>query len=92
MRRITASPNHPSLHRIAAARTLMALLEESEWAASTGRFSRVVIGSGDRIFLHAMDRLRAADITVDFVSRRRTLAGAIATRARGNTRFLPEAA
>jgi len=163
MRRITASPNHPSLHRIAAARTLhlidvdnllgdpgctepqrisklfetyrnvssfaegdqvvvatgcnahhvlaveaawpsvchrrragqdgadMALLEESEWAADTGRFTRVVIGSGDRIFLHAMDRLRAADITVDFVSLRRTLASAIATRALGNIRYLPEA-
>ena len=40
----------------------------------------------------AMDRLRAADITVDFVSLRRTLASAIATRASGNIRFLPEAA
>jgi hypothetical protein len=39
-----------------------------------------------------MDRLRAADITVDFVSLRRTLASAIATRASGNIRFLPEAA
>lgn len=163
MRRVAASPNHPSLHRIAAQRTLhlidvdnllgdqsctedhrirtmfetyrqvssftegdqvvvatgcnarhvlaveaawpsvchrwragqdgadMALLEESDWAASTGRFARVVIGSGDRIFLAAMDRLRAADITVDFVSLRRTLARAIATRAHGNVRFLPKA-
>src|SRR3954466_10514359 len=27
----------------------MVLLEESEWAATAGRFDRVVIGSGDRI-------------------------------------------
>ncbi len=162
MRRAPISPQHPSLHRIAAARTLhlidadnlladpdctedhrirtmfesyrqvssfakgdqvvvatgcnaphvlavegawpsvchrrragrdgadMALLEESEWAANTGRFARVVIGSGDRIFLDAMDRLRAVDITVDFVSLRRTLAAAIATRANGHINYLPD--
>ncbi len=70
----------------------MALLEESEWAARAGRFRRVVIGSGDRIFLDAMDRLRAVDITVDFVARRRSLAAAIGVRARDCIRFLPELA
>jgi len=68
----------------------MALLEESEWAADTGRFSRVVIGSGDRIFLAALDRLRSADIAVDFVSRRNSLSAALALRARGCVRYLPE--
>lgn len=69
----------------------MALLEESEWAANSGRFSRVVIGSGDRIFLQAMDRLRAVDIAVDFVSSPRSLASAIAMRARGSVHLLPTA-
>ena len=70
----------------------MALLEESEWAAVAGRFGRVVIGSGDRIFLAAMDRLRAADISVDFVARRRSLATAIAVRAGDCISYLPEPA
>jgi hypothetical protein len=70
----------------------MALLEESEWAAASGRFDRVVIGSGDIIFLDAMDRLRAANIAVDFVSRRRSLSTAISVRANGCIRYLPEGA
>lgn len=70
----------------------MALLEESEWAASVGRFRRVVIGSGDRIFLAALDLLRAADIAVDVVSRRRSLSSALALRAIGSVQFLPEPA
>jgi len=68
----------------------MALLEESQWAADRGRFTRVVIGSGDRIFLEAMDRLRAVDIAVDFVARRRSLATAIAVRAGGRIQYVPE--
>lgn len=68
----------------------MALLEESQWAASVGRFRRVVIGSGDRIFLAALDQLRSADITVDVVSRRRSLSTALALRARGSLHYLPE--
>ena len=70
----------------------MALLEESDWAASVGRFRRVVIGSGDRIFLAALDRLRSADITVQVVSRRRSLSSALALRARGSVQFLAEPA
>ena len=70
----------------------MALLEESDWAARVGRFRRVVIGSGDRIFLAALDRLRSADITVDVVSRRRSLSSALAVRARGSLHYLPEIA
>jgi hypothetical protein len=69
----------------------MALLEESDWAAESRRFDRVVIGSGDRIFLAALDRLRAADVSVDFVSRRTALADAVALRARGCVRLLPDA-
>ena len=70
----------------------MALLEESQWAAGVGRFRRVVIGSGDRIFLAALDQLRSADITVDVVSRRRSLSSALALRARGSVQYLPEPA
>ena len=47
----------------------MVLLEEATETARTGRFPRVVIGSGDRIFLEAMDRLRAVDVHVDVQGR-----------------------
>jgi hypothetical protein len=66
----------------------LALLEAADWAATSGRFERVVIGSGDRIFLVALDRLRAADIQVEFVARARSLATALAVRARGSIHYL----
>ncbi len=87
-----AWPNVCHRRRAGADGADLALLEESEWATAAGRFGRVVIGSGDRIFLDAMDRLRAVDIRVDFVARRRSLASAIAVRARDCIRFLPEVA
>ncbi len=68
----------------------LALLEAADWAAATGRFRRVVIGSGDRIFLVALDRLRRADIAVEFVARARSLASAVAVRARGAIGYLPD--
>ncbi len=69
----------------------MALLEEADWAASSRRYDRVVIGSGDRIFLDALDRLRAVDLNVDVVARARSLARAFAIRALGHVHLLPEA-
>jgi hypothetical protein len=61
----------------------MELLEQADWAASSRRFGRVVIGSGDRIFMVAVDVLRAADVVVDVVSRRASLAAALALQTRG---------
>ena len=60
------------------------LLEEAKWAAESGRFGRVVIGSGDRIFIVAFDALRASDLTVDVVARPRSLARCLAIRARNH--------
>jgi len=61
----------------------MELLEVASWAASSRRFDRVVLGSGDRIFLAALDELRIRDIRVDVVSRRNAMAAALAIRAGG---------
>lgn len=66
----------------------LTLLEEAEWVASGQRFDRVVIGSGDHIFILAYDQLIAAGLTVDVVSRREALSTALAERARGRVRFL----
>ena len=69
----------------------MALLEEAEWAVETGAFTRVVIGSGDRIFLVALELFEGIGVPVEVVSRRRSAARALCTRARSVT-FLPERA
>jgi hypothetical protein len=69
----------------------MALLDEADWAARSRRYDRVVIGSGDRIFLEALDRLRAVDLGVEVVACARSLARAFAERARGHIHLLPEA-
>lgn len=68
----------------------LALLDEAEWAARSLRYGRVVLGSGDRIFLAALDRLRAVDVHVDVVSRARSLARSLAVRAGGHVHLLPE--
>jgi hypothetical protein len=68
----------------------MALLDEADWAASSMRYDRVVIGSGDRIFLEALDRLRAVDLAVDVVACARSLARAFAVRALGHVHLLPD--
>jgi hypothetical protein len=68
----------------------LALLDEAEWAARSLRYGRVVLGSGDRIFLAALDRLRAVDVHVDVVSRARGLARALSVRAAGHVHLLPE--
>ena len=62
----------------------MELLDEARWAASSRRFRRVVIGSGDRIFMVAVDVLRSADVVVDVVSRQESLAACLALQTRGH--------
>lgn len=69
----------------------LALLEVAEWAVEVDGFARAVIGSGDRIFLHALEVLEGAGIPVEVVARPRALAAALRTRAR-SVRFLPEVA
>lgn len=69
----------------------MALLEEADWAVASLRYDRVVIGSGDRIFLEALDRLRAVDLILDVFARSHSLARAFAIRALGHIHLLPEA-
>lgn len=64
------------------------LLEGASWAASSGRLDRVVIGSGDRIFLLALDMLLAAGIDVEVVCRQRSLARALAAGAYGRLRYM----
>ena len=65
------------------------LIDQAEWAASSGRFDRVVIASGDRIFIRAFELLRAAEIDVLVVARARSLSAALLARAFGNVRYLP---
>jgi uncharacterized LabA/DUF88 family protein len=64
------------------------LVEAAEWAASTRRYDRVVIGSGDGIFVAAFDVLAAAGVSVEVVSRRQALAASLRRRARGCVRAL----
>jgi hypothetical protein len=67
----------------------LALLEVAGWALEIDGFTRVVIGSGDRIFLTALECFEARDVPVEVVACRRSLATALRTRAR-TVRFLPD--
>jgi hypothetical protein len=67
----------------------LALLDVAAWAAGVDGFRRAVVGSGDRIFLDALERLETAGIAVEVVSRRRSLATALRVRAR-SVRYLPD--
>jgi len=87
----TAWPGVGHVWRKGADGTDMALLEEAEWAVETRAFNRVVIGSGDRIFLVALELFEGAGVPVEVVTRRRSAARALCTRAR-SVRFLPERA
>jgi hypothetical protein len=69
----------------------LALLEEAQWAATSQRYARVVLGSGDGIFLTAFDLLRAVNIPVDIVCQRRSLSRALGDRASGHVTFLSAA-
>jgi hypothetical protein len=67
----------------------LALLEEARWAVARGEFGRVVIGSGDRIFLVALEWFEGAGVPVEVVARRKSMADALRCRARAFT-FLPD--
>ena len=67
----------------------LALLESAAWAVKTGNFGRVVIGSGDRIFLVALEWFEGVGVPVEVVARRDALAVALRTRAR-SVRYIPE--
>ena len=64
------------------------LLEAADFAASSGRYDRVVIGSGDRIFMVAIANLRARSIDVDVVARYGHLAKAMKLQAGGRVRYI----
>ena len=87
----TAWPGVGHVWRKGADGADMALLEEAEWAVATGAFTRVVIGSGDRIFLVALELFEGIGVPVEVVTRRRSAARALCTRAR-SVSFLPERA
>jgi hypothetical protein len=70
----------------------LALLDDADWAASCGRFDRVVIGSGDRIFIVAFEQLVAAGVGVEVVACPRALSLALAVQANGLVRYLHAAA
>lgn len=53
------------------------LIEEAEVAAKSRRYGRVVLGSGDHIFLLAVEVLRSSNVTVQIVSRRDALSRAL---------------
>ena len=64
------------------------LLEAADFAAASGRYDRVVIGSGDRIFMAALENLRANSIDVDVVARDGHLARALKLQAGGRVRYI----
>jgi hypothetical protein len=66
----------------------LALLEEATWAARGDRYDRVVIGSGDGIFVSAYDELTAAGLRVEVVAPERSLSTALAELARGRVTLL----
>ena len=66
----------------------LALLEEATWAARGDRYDRVVIGSGDGIFVSAHDELTAAGLSVEVVAREWSLSAALAALARGQVTLL----
>ncbi len=59
----------------------LALLDDLDWVIASGRYTRVVIGSGDHAFAPSVDRLLAANIRVDIVSDTRRLCRQLATAA-----------
>jgi hypothetical protein len=66
----------------------LALLESAAWAVKTGNFGRVVIGSGDHIFVDALEWFAAANVPVQVVSRRDACAGVLWHRAAALTFLL----
>jgi len=63
------------------------LCAEAEWAAAQGGYDRVVIASGDRVFMLAYQLLHAAGFHVEVVANHRRLAPALAALAHGHLRY-----
>lgn len=64
------------------------LLEEVRWITDTSRYSRAVIGSGDRIFISAYQDLYGAGLDVTVVAHHRKLARPLASVAHGHISYL----
>jgi len=84
----SAWPNVRHLRRSGPDGADLELLEIAEWISTSSRFSDVVIGSGDRIFLVAYEQLIGAGISVTVVAQYRHLAVGLASRAHGSIRYL----
>lgn len=65
----------------------LALCAEAEWAAEHAAYNRVVIASGDRIFMLPFQTLLAAGFAVEIVANHRRLAPALAALAHGRIRY-----
>ena len=65
----------------------LALCAEAEWAAEHGAYNRVVIASGDRVFMLPFQTLLAAGFAVEIVANHRRLAPALAALAHGRIRY-----
>lgn len=64
------------------------LLEAAKFAAASGCYRRVVIGSGDHIFMVALEHLRANSIDVDVVARYGSLARPLMRQVGGRVRYM----
>jgi len=65
----------------------LALCAEAEWAAEHGAYDRVVIASGDRVFMLPFQTLLGAGFAVEVVANHRRLAPALAALAHGHIRY-----
>lgn len=70
----------------------LALLEDLDWIIHSGRYDRVVIGSGDHAFLPAVKCLQAAQIDFLVVTRRDRLSARLAHAAGARVQLLEHAA
>ncbi len=84
----SAWPNARHMRRSGPDGADLELLEIAEWISTSARFSDVVIGSGDRIFLVAYEQLIGAGLSVTVVAQYRHLAVGLASRAHGSIRYL----
>ncbi len=83
-----AWPNVRHMRRSGPDGADLELLDVAEWISSSCRFTDVVIGSGDRIFLVAYEQLIGAGLSVTVVAQYRHLAVGLASRAHGSIRYL----
>lgn len=57
------------------------LVEQARWAATSGRYARVVIGSGDGHFAVVVDELAAARVHVEVIARSTSVARSLSSSA-----------